>query len=75
MSYILSPLPPAAERHGHMGAATGEEQIKGTPLEMMRMKTPAAASYSAVKQVRDPQVANRHDKNPGSLVSCLQPVE
>jgi len=45
----LHPLPPAAESHGHMGAAVGGEQGKGTPLEMAEMKTPAAPSYGAEK--------------------------
>ena len=40
-----------------MGAAVGGEQGKGTPLETAGVKTPAAASYGAAKQVRDPQAA------------------
>lgn len=70
----LHPLTPAAERHGHMGAAVGGEQGKGTPLKTTGMKT-AEASCGAAKQVRDSQAANRHDKNLCSLVFCLQTVE
>lgn len=41
--------PSAAERHGHMGAAAGGKQGKGTPLETVGMKSPTAALYAAEK--------------------------
>lgn len=50
--YELYPLPPTAERYGHVGDGAGEPG-KGTTLEKAGMKIPAE------KRVRDPQEAKQ----------------